>query len=208
MLMTPEFKEWFGNSIVADESGNPLVVYHGSIEAFKDFDKTKIKACETDAVYNGFWFTSDESSASPAFRDPKFIRPYYLSLQNPAPKEVYMEVYEKVRIDDELYSMKGSRSYCDSVRMMLQDLGYDGIIHRDIPVIDWEQYENTGQYTYETVRGTKYTIKKDKEFGGLDLYYSNGEYITGYLGKDDFMGLHSERVFVVFEPNQILSAKL
>ena len=29
--LTSNFKEWFGNSQVVDENGEPLVVYHGSV---------------------------------------------------------------------------------------------------------------------------------------------------------------------------------
>lgn len=41
------------------------ILYHGSIESFSQFDELKINPHETDALYNGFWFTSDEW-ASPA----------------------------------------------------------------------------------------------------------------------------------------------
>lgn len=34
---TPEFKEWFSGSKVADPAGNPLTVYHGTNQAFDNF---------------------------------------------------------------------------------------------------------------------------------------------------------------------------
>ena len=34
---TPEFKRWFGESKVVDESGEPLMVYHGTPEEFSVF---------------------------------------------------------------------------------------------------------------------------------------------------------------------------
>ena len=34
---TPEFKNWFGDSKVVDENGNPIVVYHGSGTTFWEF---------------------------------------------------------------------------------------------------------------------------------------------------------------------------
>lgn len=38
---TPEFKEWFGDSKVVDENGDPLVVYHGSRKTFDNFQATR-----------------------------------------------------------------------------------------------------------------------------------------------------------------------
>lgn len=36
---TPAFKKWFGDSKVVDESGSPLVVYHGTRKDFSEFKK-------------------------------------------------------------------------------------------------------------------------------------------------------------------------
>ena len=49
-VRTPEFKRWFGDwendpanaSKVVDENGEPLVVYHGTKEAFDKFEPSKI----------------------------------------------------------------------------------------------------------------------------------------------------------------------
>lgn len=35
------FKNWFDNSHVVDETGKPLIVYHGSVQTFDTFDKDK-----------------------------------------------------------------------------------------------------------------------------------------------------------------------
>ena len=35
---TPKFKRWFGDSKVVDESGKPMVMYHGTTKDFKEFD--------------------------------------------------------------------------------------------------------------------------------------------------------------------------
>jgi hypothetical protein len=41
---SPEFKEWFGDSKVVDEDGNPLVLYHGTDVDFSAFEKEKINS--------------------------------------------------------------------------------------------------------------------------------------------------------------------
>jgi len=57
------FKAWFGDSKVVDESGAPLVVYHGTAESFdafsSDFNGTTTRATSTE----GFWFSSDAEVA-------------------------------------------------------------------------------------------------------------------------------------------------
>jgi hypothetical protein len=41
---SPEFKQWFADSKVINESGNPKVVYHGGVEPITEFDETKSKS--------------------------------------------------------------------------------------------------------------------------------------------------------------------
>lgn len=58
------FKWWFGDSKVADENGQPLVVYHGTHNEFSIFDKGKLKSNSgRNALGDGFYFTSDEKRA-------------------------------------------------------------------------------------------------------------------------------------------------
>lgn len=58
------FKRWFGDSKVVDESGQPLVVYHGTHNEFAIFDKGKLKSNSgRNALGDGFYFTSDEKRA-------------------------------------------------------------------------------------------------------------------------------------------------
>ena len=75
---TPEFKNWFGNSKVVDEQGNPLVVYHGTDQSFEQFNGVS-------------WFTDSASSASDYSKvitpgvesnNPNVL-PVYLSLKKP-----------------------------------------------------------------------------------------------------------------------------
>lgn len=53
---TPEFQRWFGDSVVVDADGNPMVVYTGTS---KDVDFKSFKIPK-----NGAWFTTDASVAS------------------------------------------------------------------------------------------------------------------------------------------------
>lgn len=74
---TPEFKKWFGDSKVVDESGKPLVVYHGNPST-----------TETPTVFHcgksgGAFFTDDPYSAEGFTADKGTISPVYLKIENP-----------------------------------------------------------------------------------------------------------------------------
>lgn len=83
------FKQWFGNSAVVDESGAPMVVYHGTggrtgIEAF---DPAAIGSRDAGFYGEGFYFTPDDEDADSYASDDDGnygeVMPVYLSLQNP-----------------------------------------------------------------------------------------------------------------------------
>ena len=104
---TPEFKRWFGDSKVVDESGKPLVVYHGSRRSrgFEKFDPAKRgTAFDTGFLGEGFYFSTKPDTAAyyagvgraprdmdelveasgfvPVGREGSIL-PAYLSLKNP-----------------------------------------------------------------------------------------------------------------------------
>lgn len=71
---SPQFKKWFGDSKVVNESGLPLVVYHGTTKSFDAF-----------SVGTG-WFTSNAGEANfwgGVNTGGSNVVPAYLSLQNP-----------------------------------------------------------------------------------------------------------------------------
>jgi len=80
---TPEFRNWFGDSKIVDESGEPLVVYHGTGGDIEGgvFQKP-------DSVFGGFYFTKNPEYAESYSRRPSSgeapaMFPVYLSLKNP-----------------------------------------------------------------------------------------------------------------------------
>lgn len=75
----PTFRAWFANSQVVDETGAPLVVYHGTPHAFDTFDT---KRNERDRGYFGVgaYFSSSKAVASSYGQN---VYPAYLSLQRP-----------------------------------------------------------------------------------------------------------------------------
>ncbi|ADO59658.1 hypothetical protein [Paenibacillus polymyxa] len=210
--MNKAFFKWFKQSKAIDVGGKPQIFFHGSIQEFSVFDTSRIRANETDALYNGFWFSSNKDDASPAWSDPKYVNAYYLSVQKPAPHTVIKELFKEIKADEQSYSKfsieKGFRSWADVVRFELQVMGYDGVIHRDIPEINRKEFEEKGETVYNSNRCFQYKLKKHDDLGGVDLYRiqcGREDYITGYEDLKDFLHQHSERVFVVFKPSQIKS---
>ncbi len=82
------FRDWFGDSKVVDENGEPLVVYHGTNADFDAFDIGKAGSAYGMEGEDGFFFTSLESEAqkwadkAPSGQSPRVL-PVYLSMQMP-----------------------------------------------------------------------------------------------------------------------------
>jgi ParB-like chromosome segregation protein Spo0J len=93
---TPEFKKWFGKSKVVDDSGRPLIVYHGSPDArfmaenavFKS-QKERFGLGEAQGAH---WFTSSRKTAASYTDDHRAfdyqnaepgVVPAFLKMENP-----------------------------------------------------------------------------------------------------------------------------
>lgn len=68
IVRTEAFKEWFEKSLVVDENGEPLVLYHGSKKVFNKFDISKVGASSAknrDSGFfgKGFYFTPRQELA-------------------------------------------------------------------------------------------------------------------------------------------------
>jgi hypothetical protein len=78
------FKRWFGDSKVVDESGKPLVVYHGTNNNFNEFEQkpganSSIFGVE-ETKRSGYFFTPEEDFATQYGTN---VMPVYLSIKNP-----------------------------------------------------------------------------------------------------------------------------
>lgn len=102
---TPEFKNWFGDSKVVDDQGNPLVVYHGTNDRFTKVNFKK-------GAQSLFWFTSDRTSiesGDAGAQGSSKIMALYAKIENPAG----WKEYDKYSTDE------------------LRGMGYDGVILPD-----------------------------------------------------------------------------
>jgi hypothetical protein len=120
------FKEWFKDSKVVDEDGEPLVVYHGTRQDFKTF--------EADRNIEGIWFSNDADVASSyanyGYRSKKekkntraSVMPVYLDMKNP-----------KVVTDFELKKSKvyNPQELLEKIVSDAKKKGHDGVLFKDI----------------------------------------------------------------------------
>lgn len=62
---SPAFERWFAGSKVVDQSGNPLVVYHGTNQPIEQFSTSRLGTAtgEGAGAKHGFFFTASEEEA-------------------------------------------------------------------------------------------------------------------------------------------------
>lgn len=83
---SPAFREWFKDSKVVDENGDPLVVYHGTSAEFEAFDNSKTGTHDRGLWGKGHYFSANvRGPNSYALRQGEGARliPAYVSIKNP-----------------------------------------------------------------------------------------------------------------------------
>lgn len=103
---TKAFKEWFRNSQVVDDNGQPLIVYHGTNQTFNHFDNNY-------SAQGVHWFSSDRSKierGESGANSSKTILAVYLSCQRLAGWDLYDRLslyeiehmgYDGIKLDDD-----------------------------------------------------------------------------------------------------------
>ncbi|MNQ42080.1 hypothetical protein D3C85_557760 [compost metagenome] len=140
---TPAFKRWFSGSKVVDESGAPLVVYHGTIvrdsarapgmgdiTAFDRMFTTKFRAPSLDTV--GSWFSTNPGEGGAGMysgnHEGSAVYPVYLSIKNPQ-VTTFQLMQRRARLlqngkDD---GRPIGEAEVNAYRKWLTDMGKDGI---------------------------------------------------------------------------------
>lgn len=155
---TPEFKEWFGDSKVVDENGEPVVVFHGTPDSrFIKEDgtfKAEIERFGAGKKIGVHWFTGSKKAAETyadikrAFdyqnAEPDII-PAYLSMENPLVIDGGGKNWRDVQ----------KRGRTSSVIDQAIENGNDGIIIKNVK----DDYNNTAKTqaidTYAVFDSTK-----------------------------------------------------
>lgn len=116
------FNDWFGDSKVVNELGEPLRVFHGTRSDVKSFSDEFIGDGHGASDWGeGFYFTNSIVAANHYAEGPSGnVMPVYLRLQNPADRSVMMSPRVQDAIDDGMGF--------ESVSEVLAEMGYDGVI--------------------------------------------------------------------------------
>ena len=88
---TKAFKQWFGDSTVVDEDGEPLVVYHGSRKFKGNKFRPDVKRVNRAGNVAGYYFAPDPDQASgyaknrakDRYDEGAQVLPAFLSIENP-----------------------------------------------------------------------------------------------------------------------------
>lgn len=126
---TPEFQTWFGESKVVDESGKPILVYHGT--SSEDFESFKVgdrgawfgeepRTAGMYAIGNDTMLDGAKRGENPLPR----VVPAYLSIKNPY--IVTPEDWKAMRGDSKSYQQKQRE-----ITARAKAAGHDGISYGD-----------------------------------------------------------------------------
>ena len=170
ILNNPNFKEWFGDSKVVDEKGNPIVVYHGTSNDFKVFDKDKIG---DNYLYSGeksFFFTQKERTAKNYAelhsnknlngKNKGYVISSYLKIENPLYRQTNSDFYRPA----DRFDIDGD----DLVREAFEN-GYDGIVIKGTNNDDLYVVFEPNQIKSATDNDGEYSLTNDNitmEMGG------------------------------------------
>jgi hypothetical protein len=195
---TPAFKEWFGDSKVVDENGQPLVVYHGTNQEFGNFEKGR-RGASTQSVSakEGFFFTdsADEASDYAELAGKKVV----------ANVEQHEKEVERIQSEMEKAEAKRDFDKVDALTIELENLELGAIraepqgqnvVPAYLKISNPLMREDVGSITTGDV--TELIEQAQRE--GKD-----GVILTGILDRPEGGG-ETATHYITFEPTQIKSA--
>lgn len=102
LASVPASGDRLAHTAVTDSRGRPLTVFHGSSEAFDEFDPARLGK-GNDAYGSGFYFAADERTSS-AYGE--VVRPFKLDVRNP----IYIDGQEHPSMDEEYLPEESCRN--------------------------------------------------------------------------------------------------
>lgn len=122
-----EFQNWFLDSKVVDECGEPRLVFHGTCKDFEQFNIAQQRM-------EGFYFTSCENVAREVYAWDACSRVLsaYLSIQNPLGYEEYFELAGLNQAEETSYGRDAPVNYFDNnweqILSFARAHGFDGLM--------------------------------------------------------------------------------
>ena len=119
MMVDEAAKNTMPNSLVRDENGNLLTVYHGSPSKFTVFDHNRMNA-HGNSHGRGFYFTEDKNMAEGYEKDGGQLLKGYLNIEKPLSEEKVT-----IKKPDLLKLIKAT---CEAeAKALVEDGGYDSV---------------------------------------------------------------------------------
>lgn len=147
--LSDEQEEYFKDSKIRDEDGNLIPVYHGTMEDFTVFDRSKGRSTMD---IQGMFFSPWEIDAS-GYGDN--VGEYYLNITNPASEA---QGYAALR------RFQGQNNAGVKAREYLESLGYDGVNNSDEEYIAFypEQIKRTDNLNPTKNPDIRYSVTPDQ----------------------------------------------
>ncbi len=185
------FKEWFKGSVVADDAGEPMVMYHGTKGDFEEFSKSKgSSASRAKDGKEGFFFSPDSKIAAEysEFANNKNWAKYEKALDDWKKKDITFEEFKKT---EEWFS-----------KLSIEETKRTGITNQNImPVyLDMKNPKIISHMKQYNEEAFKFEIPYAKEQGYDGVIFKN---IEDRVSAGEWKGAND--TYVVFEPNQIKS---
>ena len=176
---TKAFKQWFGDSKVVDEDGEPLVVYHGTSGDIAQFDISKSSA--SNRFGPGFYFTEDKKTLDTYGGDVGGnIMPVFLNIENPQTGSSSSKTQIK--------------SFFSSLKDTVFPNGYDAT--NDHKTLEQQALKDPDQAFDTLLSAQSVYISKDDWLRGMKAIG-----VDGIIRK-----VFGNLEYVAFEPSQIKSA--
>ena len=134
---SPEFKKFYQNSVLIDESGNPIVLYHGTTKDIESFKVGK----EGGALGNGIYLTPSQDFADEyAKEEGGNVIPVYAHITNPLvidgsiSRDPMIEALVRLGVDRDKADQIVEKAYEDKgyitneVKSRATKQGFDGIL--------------------------------------------------------------------------------
>jgi len=215
---TPEFKSWFGDSKVVDDSGEPMVVYHGTLgEDFDEFRPSKATNAMTQAIGIPTYFFSDSPATASTYGEN--VNEHYVSLQKPFVIEVggdWQDAISKV-LDEGVVQAYTSPEHLEFIKASEQLFSGVDMEDYELPPQVQSAWEKLSQEFERKIINEEIAGLNDKPIGyhtNYDGIIMHGVEDMGAFGVSDKVlddydmdGYSiSGSVYVAFSPNQIKSA--
>jgi hypothetical protein len=205
------FAEWFGDSKVVDDGGNPVVMYHGTKADFDEFDLTK--ATEAALHGPGVYMTDSPGTASEYGKEGK-VKPLYASIRSPLDLDAKPTAKEVDAVKSALMSYKHERK--EGERLKKWQANVNASIDNALQKVDSSK---SNEEMLKSIHGTNLGIWERETSSGKAMVYKafSTELNAELLSRAGFDGLRhrggrimgdgkEHTVYIAFRPTQVKSA--